>query len=357
MKMSIVGIVGLPSNYGGFETLVEYLVKERRCSEINYTVYCSKSSYKTHPTTYRNAKLIYIPLKANGIQSILYDILAMIKSIRGSDTILILGVSGCIFLPVLKLFSKVKIITNIDGLEHKRDKWNKYARKFLKFSEKIAVKYSDVIIADNKGIADYVKSEYNVTAEVIAYGGDHVEKLKLTHLIKEKYALPERYAFKVCRIEPENNVELILDSFLENNSLFIVVVGNWNSSEYGMNLKNKFSNKGKLLLLDAIYDKNVLDQLRSNCHLYVHGHSAGGTNPSLVEAMNLGLPIFCYDVVYNRETTKNKAIYFSNQEDLLHLLNKLDSLDLDAYAKKMHDIAKLEYSWSAIVKKYESLYE
>ena len=356
MKVSIIGIVGLPSNYGGFETLVEYLIRERNNSQIDYTVYCSKSSYKTYHRTYHNAKLIYIPLKANGAQSIFYDIWSMVKSIGVSDTILILGVSGCIFLPILRLFSKSKIITNIDGLEHKREKWNKYVRKFLKFSEKIAVKYSDIVIADNKGIADYVKSEYNVTAEVIAYGGDHVEKLELTRLIKDKYSLPEKYAFKVCRIEPENNVELILDSFLENNTLPLVVVGNWNSSEYGINLKNKFFNKGKLWLLDAIYDKSILDQLRSNCYLYVHGHSAGGTNPSLVEAMNLSLPILCYDVIYNRETTKNKALYFQNKNELINLLSSIESSNLSSLAVEMEKIGKEEYSWTNIVSKYESLY-
>ena len=123
---------------------------------------------------YKGASLKYIPLDANGIQSIFYDILSLIQATRRSDVVLILGVSGCCFLPIYRLFSKKKLIINIDGLEHRRNKWGKWTRRFLRFSEKMAVKYADVVVADNKGIQDYVLEEYGKQAELIAYGGDHV---------------------------------------------------------------------------------------------------------------------------------------------------------------------------------------
>ena len=162
--ITIIGTVGVPANYGGFETLVENVIGENASKDGNYTVYCSSKSYPKRLSLYKGASLKYIPLDANGIQSIFYDILSLIQATRRSDVVLILGVSGCCFLPIYRLFSKKKLIINIDGLEHRRNKWGKWTRRFLRFSEKMAVKYADVVVADNKGIQDYVLEEYGKQA-------------------------------------------------------------------------------------------------------------------------------------------------------------------------------------------------
>ena len=175
-KVAIIGTVGLPAKYGGFETLSEYLTKHLG-EKFEITVYCSSKSYENQLEYYNNAKLEYIALNANGVQSIPYDIVSIFKALKYADTLLILGVSGCIILPFVKMFSKKKIVVNIDGLEWKRAKWNKYAKAFLKFSEKMAVKYADVVVTDNKVIQNYVLSEYGEESELIAYGADHVEKI------------------------------------------------------------------------------------------------------------------------------------------------------------------------------------
>ena len=173
-KVTVIGTVGVPANYGGFETLVENIIGENCSDSVEYTVYCSAKSYSNKQSEYKGAKLKYIALKANGTQSILYDIISIFKAIGKADVLLILGVSGCMILPLIRIASRKKIIVNIDGLEHKRDKWSKWIRRFLKFSESIAVRHADVIIADNKAIQDYVWTEYGVKSELIAYGGDHV---------------------------------------------------------------------------------------------------------------------------------------------------------------------------------------
>lgn len=159
-NISIIGTVGVPANYGGFESLVENIIGYNSLDDIHYTVYCSAKGYPHRQSVYKNADLKYVPLDANGSQSILYDIISLIKATKKSDVVLILGVSGCCFLPIYRLFSKKRLIINIDGLEHRREKWGKYAKAFLKFSEKMAVKHADVVVADNKGIQDYVKKEY-----------------------------------------------------------------------------------------------------------------------------------------------------------------------------------------------------
>ena len=356
LKIAIIGTAGLPATYGGFETLAEYLTKYLS-KNFQITIYCSGNKSYSNLKEYNGARLEYIPLNANGIQSIPYDIISTCKALRYANVLLILGVSGGLFLPFVRLISKTKIIINIDGLEWKRAKWGKLAKTFLKFSEKIAVKSAHVVIADNKVIQNHVRDSYGKQSELIAYGGDHVKRLPLTRDLKQEFKFLEKpYAFNVCRIEPENNVHIILQAFAKCPNLTLMIVGNWNNSSYGIQLREQFGFFLNIHLLDSIYNQDKLDRLRSNCYLYVHGHSAGGTNPSLVEAMFLELPIIAFDINYNKATTNNKAIYFKNEEQLLHHLNNLSSLNLMMVKKDMKDFAKRNYPWAYISNQYRVLF-
>lgn len=358
MKVTIIGTVGVPANYGGFETLVEQLVRHNDKLDLQYTVYCSGKTYPDKRKEYHGANLEYVGLNANGMQSIPYDIISLIKASRKTDVILILGVSGCSFLPIYRLFSKKKLIINIDGLEHRRDKWNKWVRKFLKFSEKQAVKYGDIIVTDNQGITDYVTEEYGKPSELIAYGGDHVltdVDESLTQKVLDEYKLQKNgYALGICRIEPENNVHLILEAF-EKAKKKIVFIGNWQKSDFGRNLAEKYKDSRYVKITPAVYDLNVLNVLRSNCSVYLHGHSAGGTNPSLVEAMFFKKPIFAFDCIYNRESTEGKAIYFKSVDDLIKKLDASED-ELARNAENMYEIADHRYRWETIARLYENLY-
>lgn len=353
-NIAIIGIQGVPANYGGFESLVENIIGVDKSEDIRYTVFCSSKDMGERMPSYKGARLKYVPFHANGLQSVPYDIVSMMRAIRGYDTVLILGVSGCIFLPVLRLFSRSKLVVNIDGLEHRRDKWGKTARAFLKYSEKIAVKYADVIIADNKGIQDYVKEEYGKGSELIAYGGDHVIRElspSFEQEVLDKYSLQsDDYAITVCRIEPENNCHKTLEAFSRTDKK-LMFIGNWSRSEYGQNLKEKYSKFPNIIIQDPIYDIDILYALRKNAGMYIHGHSAGGTNPSLVEAMFFGCPILCYDVVYNRASTKEKAYYWADVEELVGLLQRKDLC-----GEIMRTIAQKEYTWKTITSQYEALY-
>lgn len=353
-KVAIVGTQGVPAHYGGFESLVENLLKYRSSDDIQYTVYCSSKEQNQKLKQYKGARLRYVNLSSHGKQAVMYDIICFIHSIKGFDTVLVLGTSGCLFLPIFRLFNRSKMVINIDGLEHKRNKWNYFAKKILLWSEKLSVKYGDVIISDNKGIQDYVTKQYNKSSKLIAYGGDQALRKvseEFTTRILNKYSLEKQgYAFAVCRIEPENNCHIVLDAFSKTDKK-IMFVGNFNRSEYGKELKQKYKNYKNIIISDTIYDLDTLFVLRHNCNKYIHGHSAGGTNPSLVEAMFFGCPILAYDVVYNRETTENKAYYFGDSASLRELLT-LNNLNGDA----MKQIAQKRYTWSFIAKQYEQLY-
>ena len=353
-RVAIIGTQGVPANYGGFETLVENIIGEHCSDNIEYTVYCSAKDMPQRLDEYKGAKLKYINWRANGVQSVFYDITAMIRSICGYDTILVLGVSGCTFLPIFKLLSRAKVIVNIDGLEHRRDKWTRSIRKFLLLSEVAAVKNAHTIIADNKGIADYVTWRYKKDAKLIAYGGDHAQRNvaeeKQNEILSTYGLVKDAYSISVCRIEPENNCHITIDAFAKSGKP-LVFVGNWQRNEYSRGLKERYGNCSNIKLIDSIYDLDILYTLRSNARCYIHGHSAGGTNPSLVEAMFLGRPILAYDVVYNRETTYQKAYYWKNSEQLQQLVERNDLTGNNTML-----VAQQHYTWASISKQYEELY-
>jgi glycosyltransferase involved in cell wall biosynthesis len=167
----------------------------------------------------------------------------------------------------------------------------------------------------------------------------------------------KKYAITVCRIEPENNIELIIHSFNNFNKLKLVIVGNWGNSGYGKNLYNKFKNIKNILLLDPIYDQFKINMLRENCYIYVHGHSAGGTNPSLVEAMNLNLAILAFDCSFNRETTNSMALFFDSVDSLVVQLSQLNDIVVYDLGIVMGAMAKKRYTWARISSMYDDIFE
>jgi glycosyltransferase involved in cell wall biosynthesis len=173
----------------------------------------------------------------------------------------------------------------------------------------------------------------------------------------DDYPLNSRdYAVTVCRIEPENNIHLILDAFSRQSRMPIIIVGNWKNSMYGLHLLSQYKENTAIYFSDPIYEPSRINVLRSNAALYVHGHSAGGTNPSLVEAMFFGLPVFAFDCIYNRYTTENQCVYWSTADELYNHIVHREHSGLIDLGKRMRSIAGYRYRWNAIAEKYENLY-
>ncbi len=356
-KLGIIGTVGVPAKYGGFETLAHQLVLQFS-NKFDTTVYNSKFNYNPEERvpTWNNAKIKYLPFKANGFQSIIYDGVSMLHAALFCDVLLVLGVSGCLFLPLIKFLFDVKIIINVDGLEWRRAKWNGFAKWFLMYSEKIAIRYADELVSDNAAIQKYLYNQHGVSSQLIEYGADHNSRQSIQGKDIEEFPfLAKDYVFKVARIEPENNLDMILEAFVELPQQNLVIVGNWNNSNYGKNLLKQYASYPNLYLLPPIYEPRRLNVLRSNANAYVHGHSAGGTNPSLVEAMYLALPIISFDVIYNRVTTEHEAIYFKNVKEIQQIFSTINSTALTQNALAMKIIANRRYTWETIAYKYASL--
>lgn len=354
-RVAIIGTMGLPAKYGGFETFAQFLV-QHLSSQFQFTVYCSGPDYRERPKTFMGARLVYLPFRANGPQSLLFDTLGILHACFSSDVLLVLGSSGGMLYPLARLLGR-KVILNQGGLDWQRSKWGPGTRKLLKFLEGSSVRQADEVVSDNEGIGEYFRHTYGRQSHVIEYGGDQISSLPLTDDFSRDYPFVKApYAFSVARIQPDNNIEMILEGFSRSSKLPLVFVGNWNNSVFGQEIKQKYSTFPNLHLLEAIYDPLVLDRLRGNCALYVHGHSAGGTNPSLVEAMHLGLPIASFDVVFNRATTEGKALYFRTPDTLAALVEATPAADWERMRGSMKEIAERRYKWSTITQKYAELF-
>jgi glycosyltransferase involved in cell wall biosynthesis len=352
-KIAVIGTNGIPARYGGFETLAHHLTLHLG-SDFDFIVYCSKAPKKQRLKSYNNAKLYYFPFRANGWQSVIFDITTIIHAWFVADKLLILGSSGALIFP-FKFLSGKKLILNIGGIDWGRSKWSYPVKKFIQLSEWLCVRFSDIVITDNAYIQQLYKLYYNVESKLIEYGGDHVKHVKINDETLLKYPfLRDRYILSISRAQNDNNIHMLLESFENLPEFHLVIISNWSFSNYGNKLNRKYKNKFEnISIVDAIYDQTELDIIRSNAWLYIHSHSFCGTAPSLVEAMNLRLPIICYDAKTNIETTGNKSIYFNNKEQLSFILKTLDNEKIENLKNHLYEIALRRYKWSIIADKYK----
>lgn len=324
IRVGIIGTRGIPNHYGGFEQFAEllsvYLVKN------SHEVFVYNSS--THPyqeKTFKNVRIIHCsdPEKKIGtIGQFLYDLNCILDSRkRNFDVILQLGYTSSSIWSFL--FPKKSIlITNMDGLEWKRAKYSLPIKTFLKYAEKLAVKHSDFLISDSLGIQNYLEEKYNATSKYIPYGAKNIEEP--SKLVLNKYHLLEyTYNLLIARLEPENNIESILDGVvLSKKKPLFLVIGSY-ANKFGYRLKEKFKNHEHILFLGSIYNSEELNSLRYFSNLYFHGHSVGGTNPSLLEAMGCNALIIAHDNIFNKAVLEEEGYYFSNMIDIKnHLLEK-----------------------------------
>ena len=352
IKLAIIGAHGLPAKYGGYCTLAEYLA-EYKPDDFDVTVYCVAQEYTDHPKMYKGVHLEWVNYSARGIMAWKFHTYGIKHAISsGADRIFLCGPNGGFTLPFYKKY-RDKFYLNIGGVEWKRNKYNWLMRRIYRVLMKSAVRFSGHLVADNIGIHDYIIEEYGRNdSVVIAYGGDQAKKENITPDVASKYPfINGDYAVAIARIQSDNNTEMLLEAFKEARYP-LVYIGNWNVTDWSKEIKINYSKYSNLILLDAIYDIPILNQIRGNCKLYVHGHSAGGTNPSLVEAMHLGVPLLCFDNGFNNNTTFNKALYFNDVNSLRNIVNNTSDEELSSEGLLMKKLAVENYRWETIVQKY-----
>lgn len=352
-KIAIVGGRGIPAEFGGFETFSEQLAIRLADCGYDVTVFC-ESTQKYQDKEYKGVKLIYIKTpNIVGVRSVWFDIINIIRTIKGYDVVYMLGYhAGFAF--ILPWLFRTNFWVNMDGMEWKRSKWSSFAKHYLKINEWLAARFATKLIADAEGIAEYLRNTYNVANKtvMIPYGANIIEQVPDKAIVSGLGFTANEYFLVVCRLEPENHVLEILNGFFASDSnTKLVIVGDHKSGTDYVNKLLEISDE-RIHFIGTIYNQKKLEALRYHCKAYIHGHSVGGTNPSLLEAMAAGNYVIAHDNVFNREVTGGDASFFDNAIGLTKILNKLESISLEVSREIMLKRIKKIYNWDNISEKY-----
>lgn len=356
MKIAILGTRGVPNNYGGFEQFAEYLSKG--LAQAGHQVYV----YNPHNHVYQEKIWQHVHIihqhdpeyKFGTAGQYIYDLNCIMDSRkRNFDVILQLGYTSSSVWGWLLPRKKSIILTNMDGLEWSRSKYSKQVQTLLKQAEKWAVWTSDYLIADSVGIQRYLRKKYDKASMFIPYGATLFEKPDLS-LIRHHHLAPYQYNMLIARLEPENSIEAILQAVTESTDTRpFLVIGNHQSS-FGTYLKNNFTHE-RIRFLGAIYDITLLNNFRYFSNLYFHGHTVGGTNPSLLEAMASSGLICAHDNEFNSTILGEDAYYFTDSGSAKNILNSVNKADPKENVKINRNLEKISttYAWDKIIASYE----
>lgn len=369
MKIAFISTRGIPNNYGGFEQFAEYISVGLAARGHEVTVY-SPHYHPYRENMYKGVliKHVYSPEKWMGgsIGSFFYDYACLKDALKRENFDIIYEAGYTSIIPAyirfnVKDIKKPIFTTNMDGLEYKRTKFNKWVQKFVFWEEQMAVKHSHYLIADNMGIQDYYKEKYDKESKFLAYGAT-IHDYYNTDYLKE-YGLTENdYFILVARLEPENNIYMAIDGYLASDQcgkMPLVVVGKTNTP-YGKKLVAKYGNNPNIKFVGGIYDFDKLNSVRHFSYAYFHGHSVGGTNPSLLEAMASECFILSHNNVFNHSVLRDNAIYYQSTEDVTKLLNDIDNI-VNKYKSDFTsdnlDIIRNEYSWEKLIDEHEKYFK
>lgn len=351
LKIGIIGTRGIPNHYGGFEQLAQYLSVALVKKGHQVTVYNSHD----HPyreKTWNGVNIIHCfdPEYLLGTAGqFIYDLNCTINTRKQKfDVLLVLGYTSSSVWGWLYSQKTVRI-NHMDGLEWQRQKYGALTRRFLQYAEKLAIRFGHFFISDAAAIHSYLSGKYHIESEYIAYGAEIPEPATAPD------SLPGNpFYLLIARMEKENNIEMILDGMhLSNSTNHFVVVGNTNNS-FGKKLVHKYRNDNRIQFTGSIYDQAKTAALKQNCILYFHGHSVGGTNPSLLEAMAAGAVVCAHNNVYNRAILEEHGFYFSSATEVKGLIeNGLGTVEREQVINS--NLAKIRtlYNWPLIVNRYD----
>ena len=318
MKIAILGTRGIPNNYGGSEANAEILspIFVRMGHEV--TVYSpDEHPYRGDEWNGVRIKRVLCRESRFGIWgTLLYDYLCLRDALRsGFDVILELGYVPCALFYPRRGPRRTLLATNMDGLEWKRDKWNAVLRRFALLTEKLAARRSDLLIADNPAIQDYYSEKYGRESVYISYGARVIDEPDPARL-PAYGVVPNEYYLVIARMEPENNVEKVIERHLASGEQRPLLLIGKTTTRHARKLIRRFGDHRGIRWLGGIYDYEVLSSLRCHARLYFHGHSVGGTNPSLLEAMATGALIAAHDNAFNRTVLGDRCLYFKTAADV-----------------------------------------
>lgn len=359
LRIALLGTRGVPAQYGGFETCVEEVGRRLVAAGHRVQVYCRRPARirsTDQPREYLGMSLIQLPaVRRQTLETLSHSALSVIhSSLRGVDCALVFNAANAPFLPVLRARG-IPAATHVDGLEWRRTKWSGAGRRYYRAVEALAVRWSDALIADAAGIADYYRTEFGADTRLIAYGAPILESVGDERLAE--LGLTRRgYHLVVARFEPENHVLEIVQGYTRSAaSLPLVVVG---SAPYGDDYTARIeaAADSRVRLLGGIWDQELLNQLYAHTVSYLHGHSVGGTNPSLLRAAGAGAYSIAYDCVFNREVLGEQADYFRVPDEVGQLVTRSEARPDETMALGASSQQAIRtYDWDEVARSYQQL--
>jgi glycosyltransferase involved in cell wall biosynthesis len=357
MKIGILGTRGIPNTYGGFEQFAQYLAEGLVEKGHAVFVYNSRTHSYKQPV-WKDVQIIHCANPENKIGTagqFIYDLNCLRDAgKRNFDILLQLGYTSSSVWHRYWPKNAVNII-NMDGLEWKRAKYNKLTRRFLKWAESLAANYADVLIADSIGIRDHIQKEYQKNAFYIPYGAEIPENFSTSALSKFNLEA-NKYYLLIARMEPENNIETIIQGYKQSGQHYPLIIIGSTHNKYGHYLLKKYSSEF-IQFPGAIYDQSIINALRYFSTLYFHGHSVGGTNPSLLEAMACGCNIAAHENVFNNAILGDDCYYFSDPEDVKKIISQPMEASIATHHKTLNlEKVKKTYNWTKIINDYETIF-
>ncbi len=351
----MIGTRGVPARYGGFETCVEEAGRRLVERGHDVLVFCRPDGVSPDGDHLGMRRVILPVVRRRSLETIAHTALSVLhRAAREVDVVLVFNAANSLFLPLIRARG-IPVATHVDGLEWQRGKWGPTGRRFYRLAERLAVRWSDALIADARGIADYYQTEFGAATTEIAYGAP-INESDAADRLEPLGLQPDGYHLVVARLEPENHVrEIVLGYTASRARLPLVVVG---SAPYGAayTARIEAAADDRVRLLGGIWDQDQLDQLYRHARTYLHGHSVGGTNPSLLRAAGAGTYPIAYDVDFNREVIGPHGGYFADPTGVsAEIMAAEREPDRVRTAGAVLQQAIRRYDWDHVTDGYEQL--
>ncbi|MFL0564898.1 DUF1972 domain-containing protein [Microbacterium sp. 179-I 1D1 NHS] len=358
LHIAMIGTRGVPACYGGFETAVEEI--GRRLVERGHEITVYTRGSESREREYLGMKIVHLPaVPVKQLETLSHTGLSAVHAVlrRRPDAAFVFNAANSPFLPVLRARG-IPTALHMDGLEWKRSKWGRRGKAYYRWAEEFGVRTADALIADAPGIGEYYDREFGVPTELIRYGAPILESAPADGIRAFDLA-PHGYHLVVARFEPENHVLEIVEGYRASSATKpLVVVGSAPyAAEYTERIRAAAGDDPRIRFLGGVYDQDLLDALYFHALSYVHGHSVGGTNPSLLRAMGAGTATLAYDVGFNHETLDEHGLFFADAAELTRGVEALDRDAALAGTLGLHgrDRAATAFRWDDVATAYEDL--
>jgi glycosyltransferase involved in cell wall biosynthesis len=358
MRIAILGTRGIPANYGGFETFAEHLSTRLVARGHEVTVYCRAHYTSPRQIEFQGVRLKVLPtIRHKYFDTIVHAFISAVHAVpKRFDAALICNAANAPFAPILRL-TGTPVAINVDGLEHKRKKWNWIARTYYRLAERLATILPTETVTDARVIQEYYKAEYGAASTMIAYGAE-VER-RPDPVVRRWRVEPNRYVLYVSRLEPENNAHMVIEAFKRVRTAHkLLIVGDAPyAREYISALKESARRDKRIIFTGFVFGRDYRT-LQQNAYCYIHATEVGGTHPALLEAMGFGNCVLALSAPENIEAVGDAGIVYSDENDLADKLQRVlrDGSLVQAYRNRAQQRIQTHYAWDNVVDEYERLF-